>query len=258
MNGDGSTMLNSATASTDSAESISSTNTDQTPRLEIRNLSKQLPSGGKTLTILADINLAIAPGEFIAILGPSGSGKSTLLALMAGLDRPTTGEVLIDGSAIQNQSEDQLAILRRRNIGFVFQSFQLLDNLTAHENVMLPIELAGLPDARERAASLLDSVGLAERRHHYPVQLSGGEQQRVALARAFAPQPAILLADEPTGNLDSHTGADVLKLLLAMRDEHGSTLVLVTHDPAVGDLADRTVRLIDGRVASITERGATS
>jgi putative ABC transport system ATP-binding protein len=192
--------------------------------------------------------LDVYRGEFLAVLGPSGSGKSTLLALMAGLDRPSSGQVLIDGERIDQLSEDQLAVLRRHTIGFVFQSFQLLGNLTARENVMLPMELLGWRDARSRADQLLDAVGLSERGHHYPSQLSGGEQQRIALARAFAPQPGLLLADEPTGNLDGATGRVVLDKLVALRAEAGTTLVLVTHDPAVAELADRRIHLRDGRI----------
>ena len=200
------------------------------------------------LTILDRIDLAIGAGEFLAVLGPSGSGKSTLLALMAGLDRPTAGEVRLDGRPIQDMSEDALALLRRRTIGFVFQSFQLLGNLTARENVLLPLELAGRADARDRAEELLAAVGLAERGHHYPSQLSGGEQQRVALARAFGPRPPILLADEPTGNLDRATGRMVLDTLEQLRVESATTLVLVTHDPDVAQLADRRIHLLDGRI----------
>jgi putative ABC transport system ATP-binding protein len=219
-----------------------------TPTLELRHLTRRLPSGGRALTILDDVSLSIAAGEFAAILGPSGSGKSTLLALMAGLDRPTSGEVLVDGQAIQDLSEDELALLRRRKIGFVFQSYQLLGNLTARENVLLPLELTGAADAEARADQLLAAVGLADRGHHFPAQLSGGEQQRVALARAFAPRPPLLLADEPTGNLDSSTGERILALLGELRRDAGTTLVLVTHDPAVAALADRRVHLRDGRV----------
>jgi len=216
--------------------------------MELRRLTRRLPSGDRTLTILDHVDLRIEAREFVAILGPSGSGKSTLLALMAGLDRPSEGEVLLDGRPIQNLSEDALARLRRRHVGFVFQSFQLLSNLTARENVLLPLELLGRSDAGERADALLLAVGLAERGHHYPSQLSGGEQQRVALARAFAPDPPLLLADEPTGNLDTATGARVLDLLGELRAAAGSTLVLVTHDPAVAARADRRVHLLDGRV----------
>ena len=227
-----------------------------TPRIQLRALTRRLPSGGRQLTIVDRIDLSIAPGEFVAILGPSGSGKSTLLALMAGLDRPSEGEVLLDGRPIQDLSEDDLALLRRRAIGFVFQSFQLLGNLTALENVLLPLELADIPEARSRAAQLLSAVGLGERGHHYPSQLSGGEQQRVALARAFGPRPPILLADEPTGNLDQATGQVVLDTLEALRRESGTTLVLVTHDPEVAGLADRRIHLRDGRIER-EERCAT-
>jgi putative ABC transport system ATP-binding protein len=219
-----------------------------TARIQLRSLTRRLPSGGRELTIVDRIDLSIAPGEFVAILGPSGSGKSTLLALMAGLDRPSGGEVMLDGHPIQNLSEDDLALLRRRMIGFVFQSFQLLGNLTARENVLLPLELAGARDARARADALLLAVGLGERGHHYPSQLSGGEQQRVALARAFGPKPPILLADEPTGNLDRATGSVVLETLQELRRETGTTLVLVTHDPEVAGLADRCIHLRDGRI----------
>ena len=216
--------------------------------LSLRGVGRSLPSGGRMLKILDGIDLDVRRGEFLAVLGPSGSGKSTLLALMAGLDRPSTGTVLVDGEPIDRLSEDRLALLRRHKIGFVFQSFQLLGNLTARENVLLPMELLGWREASQRAGELLDAVGLAERGHHYPSQLSGGEQQRVALARAFAPRPALLLADEPTGNLDGATGRVVLDLLVAMRAEEGATLVLVTHDPAVAGLADRRIHLLDGRI----------
>ena len=225
---------------------IDSTTTDVA--LSLRGIGRTLPSGERTLTILDGIDLEVYRGEFLAVLGPSGSGKSTRLALMAGLDRPSSGQVLIDGNRIDRLSEDQLAVLRRHKIGFVFQSFQLLGNLTARENVMLPMELLGWRDARGRANELLDAVGLSERGHHYPSQLSGGEQQRIALARAFAPKPGLLLADEPTGNLDGATGRVVLDKLVALRAEAGTTLVLVTHDPAVAELADRRIHLRDGRI----------
>ena len=217
-------------------------------RIELRQLTRKLPSGDRELTILDSVDLAIQAGEFTAVLGPSGSGKSTLLALMAGLDRPSSGEVRIDGAPIQAMSEDELALLRRHKIGFVFQSFQLLGNLTARENVLLPIELLGQPEPLARANELLAAVGLADRGHHYPSQLSGGEQQRVALARAFAARPPILLADEPTGNLDGATGRKILELLTELWRREGTTLVLVTHDPAVASLADRQIHLRDGRV----------
>ncbi len=220
----------------------------QTPHLELRSVRRELPSGGRSLTILEDVDLTITHGEFVAFLGPSGSGKSTLLALMAGLDRPSGGKILLDGKEIQDLSEDALARLRRREIGFVFQSFQLLPHLTAAENVLLPLELARQSDAIGRTASLLREVGLGDRGHHYPTQLSGGEQQRVALARAYACRPGLLLADEPTGNLDSATGETVLDLLQSLRQSYGTTLVLVTHDPVVAGAADRQVYLRDGRI----------
>ncbi len=219
-----------------------------TALLELRGITKELPSGPRMLRILDDVHLAIGAGEFAAILGPSGSGKSTLLGLMAGLDRPTRGEVLLEGAPIHAMSEDALALLRRRKVGFVFQSYQLLSNMTARENVLLPLELAGHADAGARATELLAAVGLAGRGHHYPAQLSGGEQQRVALARAFGPRPPLLLADEPTGNLDSATGSSILDVLVHLRAESGTTLVLVTHDPAVAALAGRRIHLRDGRI----------
>jgi putative ABC transport system ATP-binding protein len=221
-----------------------------TPVIETRNLTRKFRSGENTLTVLADVSISITAGEFAAVMGKSGSGKSTLLALLAGLDRPTEGSVIIDGQPIESMGEDKLALLRRRKIGFVFQSFHLLANFTALENVMLPGELLGQSNARDRAADLLSRVGLSGRGHHYPSQLSGGEQQRVALARAFAPDPAILLADEPTGNLDSENGKLVVDMMLDLRSHHGTTLVLVTHDPALAQLADRTIRLRDGRVVN--------
>jgi putative ABC transport system ATP-binding protein len=225
-------------------------------RLECRGLAKELASGAQRLNVLSGIDLAIEPGEFVAILGPSGSGKTTLLGLLAGLDRPSSGEVWLDGARLDDRSEDELARLRRGRIGFVFQSFQLLGNLTARENVQLPLELTGVARARERAAALLAEVGLGERLEHYPAQLSGGEQQRVALARAFAAEPSVLFADEPTGNLDAETGARVLALIERLRERHGATLVLVTHDPEVAARADRRVHLRAGRIERIEERGA--
>jgi len=225
-----------------------------TPRLELRQVTKRLRSGDKEIAIVDRIDLAVGAGEFVAVLGPSGSGKSTLLGIAAGLDRPTSGQVLLDGREIHDLPEDELARLRRGRIGFVFQSYQLLGNLTALENVLLPLELAGRDDAARRAGELLVEVGLGERGHHYPSQLSGGEQQRVALARAFAVEPALLLADEPTGNLDGATGHRVLELLAELRERHGTTLVLVTHDPEVAALADRRIHLRDGRVDRVEER----
>ncbi len=219
------------------------------PMIETRGLTRRFTSGTKTITVLDDVTLAVTRGEFVAIMGKSGSGKSTLLALLAGLDRPSSGGVNIDGEAIESMSEDKLALLRRGKVGFVFQSFHLLGNFTALENVMLPVELLGQSKPRERAAALLDRVGLGGRGHHYPTQLSGGEQQRVALARAFAPDPAVLMADEPTGNLDGENGKLVLDMMLDLRRDHGTTLVLVTHDPNLAELSDRVIRLRDGRIA---------
>ena len=203
------------------------------------------------MNILKGIDLKIPRGQFAAVMGPSGSGKSTLLGLLAGLDTPTSGRILLDGEDITFLNEDQMALLRGRKIGFVFQSYHLVPTLTAEENVLLPLELAGNGHGgRARARQLLERVGLAARRDHYPVQLSGGEQQRVALARAFALQPPILLADEPTGNLDSATGELVLELLLALNREQGATMVLVTHEQSIARCADRSIVLRDGLIAS--------
>jgi putative ABC transport system ATP-binding protein len=224
--------------------------------IEARALTRRFRSGPREITVLDHVSLAIHKGEFVAVMGKSGSGKSTLLALLAGLDRPSEGSVLIDGEAIDAMDEHRLALLRRKKIGFVFQSFHLLGNFTALENVMLPLELLGEKNPRERAQDLLQRVGLGDRGHHYPTQLSGGEQQRVALARAFSPDPPVLLADEPTGNLDGETGKTVLDLMLNLRRDHGTTLVLVTHDPALADIADRTIRLRDGKVVDATPAGA--
>jgi putative ABC transport system ATP-binding protein len=215
--------------------------------IEVRNLTKTLTSGSQTLKILKGIDLSIAKGEVIAIEGPSGSGKSTLLGLLAGFDAPTTGSIKIDGEEITALDEDQLALLRGKKLGFVFQSYNLIPTLTAEENVALPLELRGeQAKSLERAHELLKAVGLEERLTHYPVQLSGGEQQRVALARAFACSPSILLADEPTGNLDSMTGSLVLEMLLKLNHSQGTTLVIVTHDPALSRLTNRVIRLRDG------------
>jgi putative ABC transport system ATP-binding protein len=198
--------------------------------------------------VLENVDLEIAAGEFVAVLGPSGSGKSTLLSLMAGLDRPSSGEIWLRDAPLHALDEDRLALLRRRTVGFVFQAYQLLPQLTARENVLLPLELNSAAQAESEAERLLAAVGLADRGHHYPAQLSGGEQQRTAIARAFAASPELLLADEPTGNLDSATGAHVLDVLAELRRLHGTTLVLVTHDPAIAERAGRLVHLRDGRI----------
>jgi len=217
--------------------------------LQISGVYKTLQSGDRVLEVLKPLALSVPDGQVLAIMGPSGSGKSTLLGLIAGLDSPTGGSIAIDGQEITGLGEDALALLRGKQIGIVFQSFNLIPNLTAAENVALPLELADYDgDAMQRATELLSAVGLAERTHHYPVQLSGGEQQRVALARAFAPRPALLLADEPTGNLDSATGHAIIDLMLGLNREQGTTLVLVTHDPELAALADRTVHLRDGYI----------
>jgi putative ABC transport system ATP-binding protein len=219
--------------------------------IQIRDLTKSIDTGSHRVDILKGIDLEIPTGQFAAIMGPSGSGKSTLLGLMAGLDSPTSGQVLLDGQDITRLSEDEMALLRGRKIGFVFQSYYLIPTLTAEENVLLPMELAGQDGGgRERARELLDRVGVEGRHDHYPVELSGGEQQRVALARAFALRPPILLADEPTGNLDTATGHAVLELLLAQNREHGATLVLVTHEESLANSADRRIVLRDGVVVS--------
>ncbi len=215
--------------------------------IELRAVSKSVQSGDRLLTILHPLTLSIPKGRFLAIVGPSGSGKSTLLGLLAGLDAPTSGEVVIDGTGITGLDEDALARLRGRAIGFVFQFFHLVPSLTALENVLVPLELSGHPDPAGRARALLDEVGLAERGHHYPSQLSGGEQQRVAIARALANDPPILLADEPTGNLDSVTGRHILDLLLRVHQTRGTTLVLVTHDAELAAMADERLVLRDGR-----------
>ncbi len=218
--------------------------------ISVRNLVMRLSAGGHPVTILDDVSLDIPPKQVVAIMGPSGSGKSTLLGLIAGLDRPTSGRILLDGVDITDLREGEMARCRREKIGYLFQSFHLIPTLTAVENVAVPLEVRGDADAADRAARLLRDVGLKDRLTHYPVQLSGGEQQRVALARAFACQPSILLADEPTGNLDSTTGRQVIDLLLGLNRDYGSTLVLVTHDPDLASKAERVVALRDGRVES--------
>ncbi|MCC6364571.1 MAG: ABC transporter ATP-binding protein [Bryobacterales bacterium] len=216
------------------------------PAILVSGLTKSITNGANTVEILRGITFAVPRGQFIAIMGPSGSGKSTLLGLLAGLDTPTAGSIVLDGQEIAGLAEDSLAVIRGRKIGFVFQSYQLIPTLTALENVLLPHELAGEANGLGRALELLENVGLTERRDHYPIQLSGGEQQRVALARAFMVRPPILMADEPTGNLDSANGEHVLELLLSMNRREGTTLVLVTHDATLAAHADRILRLKDG------------
>jgi putative ABC transport system ATP-binding protein len=224
--------------------------------IELRGVSKTVSSGAGSLTILHPLDLTIDAGRVVAITGPSGSGKSTLLGLLAGLDAPSSGSVILDGVDITALDEDSLARLRGTRIGFVFQFFHLLPSLTALENVLVPMEIAGVPKAAARARSLLDEVGLRDRGHHYPSQLSGGEQQRVAIARALANDPPILLADEPTGNLDSATGHSVIELLLAVNRTRKTTLVLVTHDPELASVADVVIALRDGQVVRTTTRTA--
>ena len=216
--------------------------------LRAQNLTKTYPSAGRELTVLREVSLEVAAGGFLAVVGPSGCGKTTLLGLLAGLDVPTSGTVHLDGHDLGRLSEDQRAQLRGEKVGFVFQSFNLIPTLTAQENVQVPIELKGDSGAAERAAELLARVGLNGREHHYPTQLSGGEQQRVAIARAFANEPRILFADEPTGNLDAATGQRIIELLMKLNSELGTTLVLVTHDPALASLARQRLQLRDGAV----------
>ncbi len=218
------------------------------PIVQATALTKQVSTGEDQLVILQDINLAVNAGEAVAVVGASGSGKSTLLGLLAGLDIPSSGKVHLDGEDIFSLDEDGRAALRGRLLGFVFQSFQLLPALTALENVMLPLELAGVNNTRAPALELLERVGLGLRLKHYPKQLSGGEQQRVAIARAFVTHPQLLLADEPTGNLDSATGAQIIELMFELNHERGTTLILVTHDEAISSRCARRVRLAGGRV----------
>ncbi|BCA55468.1 putative transporter subunit: ATP-binding component of ABC superfamily [Nitrospira sp. KM1] len=218
--------------------------------ISIAHLSMRLTAAGRTITILDDICLEVPEKQTVAVVGASGSGKSTLLGLIAGLDRPSSGSIRLNGMEITNMSEGLLAKFRRNHIGYIFQSFHLIPTLTALENVLVPLELSGITSAGERGVELMGAVGLSHRLHHYPVQLSGGEQQRVAVARAFACRPSILLADEPTGNLDSHTGYQVLDLLLSLHRDYGSTLVLVTHDRSLASSMQRVVTLRDGRVES--------
>jgi putative ABC transport system ATP-binding protein len=218
--------------------------------IAIQHVTMQLEAAGQTVTILHDVTLDIPEKQTLAIVGPSGSGKSTLLGLMAGLDRPTSGTIRLNGVEITGLREEAMARLRLANVGYIFQSFHLIPTLTALENVSIPLELAGVVHARQRADELLQAVGLSHRVSHYPVQLSGGEQQRVAVARAFACRPPILLADEPTGNLDSATGRQVIELIMALHRDVGTTLVLVTHDHDLAASMERVITLRDGRVES--------
>lgn len=230
------------------------------PILEVRNVTKAIDTGTHRVEILRGIDFEVPKGQFVAIMGASGSGKSTLLGLLAGLDSPSSGSIILDGADITGLSEDKLALVRGQKIGFVFQSYQLIPTLTAEENVLLPFELAG-GDVRkglDRARQLLKGVGLEDRLDHYPVQLSGGEQQRVALARAFMCSPPVLMADEPTGNLDSVNGKHVLELLLSLNRREGTTLILVTHDQSLATQADRIISLQDGKVVADRVREVSS
>jgi putative ABC transport system ATP-binding protein len=218
--------------------------------IDIRNLTKTVSSGDGSLTILDDVTIKIPDGQFVAITGASGSGKSTMLGLIAGLDAPTSGSIEIDGNDVTKMNEDELAHLRSEKIGFVFQSFHLIPSLTAFENILIPMEIRRLPDAKQRAENLLEAVDLANRGHHYPAELSGGEQQRVAIARAFANRPTILLADEPTGNLDSKNGMHIFELMQGLHEQNNVTLVLVTHDQTLAGNAQRRIILRDGRVVA--------
>ena len=221
--------------------------------IQLVNVSKVVTSGSEQLTILHAVSLEVPRGQFVSVIGPSGSGKSTLLSLIAGLDAPTSGEIFLAGRDITRMSEDDLATLRGENVGFIFQSFHLIPSLTAYENILVPMEIMGVPAAANRAQALLDEVGLHDRGHHYPSQLSGGEQQRVAIARAFANAPPVLLVDEPTGNLDSKNGAHIFDLLLQLNRDRGTTLLLVTHDHALAERADRRISLYDGRIVEDVE-----
>ncbi len=218
--------------------------------IQLNSVTKTVRSGTEDLTILADVSIDIPEGQFVALTGASGSGKSTLLGLIAGLDAPSSGTIVIDGDEITSISEDGLAEIRSAKIGFVFQSFHLIPSLTAFENVLIPMEIRGLSDAGDRASELLREVDLTDRGHHYPAELSGGEQQRVAIARAFANRPKILLADEPTGNLDSKNGRHIFELMTQLHTERAVTLVLVTHDHGLAAEAQRQIVLKDGRVVS--------
>ena len=218
--------------------------------IRVENLTMQLRGGGHEVSILKGVSFEVPRKQMVSIVGPSGSGKSTLLGLLAGLDNPTAGSIRLNGREITTWTEDQLAHFRRQHVGYLFQAFHLIPTLTALENVMLPLELSGDGAARDRARDLLAAVGLQDRQDHYPTQLSGGEQQRVAVARAFSCRPPILLADEPTGNLDRTTGQLVIDLLLGLHRDQGSTLVLVTHDPALAERTERVITLLDGTIVS--------
>lgn len=216
--------------------------------IELKNVTKIVRSGTEDLTILDAVSMTIPDGEFVAVTGASGSGKSTLLGLIAGLDAPTSGEILIDGASVTSMSEDDLARLRSEKVGFIFQSFHLIPSLTAFENILIPMEILGVKDAKDRANDLLKDVELTNRGHHYPTELSGGEQQRIAIARAFANQPKILLADEPTGNLDSRNGSHIFDLMTDLHSKNNVTLVLVTHDNFLASKAQRQIVMKDGRI----------
>jgi len=218
--------------------------------LSLHNVTKNYKSGGSLLTVLENVTFSIRSGSSVSIVGPSGSGKTTLLGLCAGLDQPSAGSVELQGNHLENLNEDQLAGVRNRYVGFIFQNFQLLPTLTAIENVMVPLELRGEKKVRARAMEFLDKVGLAERSHHYPAQLSGGEQQRVSIARAFSNRPAILFADEPTGNLDAETSSKIVDLIFGLNQEAGTTLVLVTHDDELASRTQRIIHLKGGRIIS--------
>ena len=218
--------------------------------IELRNITKTVRSGTEDLTILTEVSLAIPDGQFVAVTGASGSGKSTLLSLIAGLDAPSSGQIMIDADEITSLGEDALARIRSEKIGFIFQSFHLIPSLTAYENILIPMEILGLRDVEARASALLDQVDLTNRGHHYPAELSGGEQQRVAIARAFANSPKILLADEPTGNLDSKNGQHIFDLMKDLHKQNNVTLILVTHDASLAAQAERQIVLTDGRVST--------
>lgn len=228
------------------------------PVLSVENLTKTYLSSGRELTVLRDVSFSIQEGETCAIVGPSGSGKTTLLGLCAGLDRPSAGSVMLNGIQLNPLSEDELASVRNNHVGFVFQTFQLIPTLTALENVMVPLELRGISGVRKEAGELLDRVGLGDRKHHYPTQLSGGEQQRVAIARAFINKPKILFADEPTGNLDSETSQNIDNLIFQLNRDAGTTLILVTHDLELAERAGRVIRLRAGSVLSDTQTPSES